>query len=319
MKKTIILFLLSVLFVHMLTVSEVSASTVSAHVSLDQSSRQVTISGSISTGADQLVTVFIQSPDGAIDYLDQTTSGTNGDFEFSYILEEEKTGTYQVKVGGTGVDPVSVASFEYTGETKSSDSSDSGKSNVRGTMTDINSHWAKEEIRLLVSKYIIQEGEDTTFVPERSLTRAEFVTWMVRSLGIQEVESSGTFDDVDQGAWYAGALEAAAEAELVLGYPDGTFHPLDPITREQIAVMFERALEYTGHGAVKNVDPDDVLATYMDGGKISSWAIPGAAASVEAGIIQGVTEDTFAPDKQATFAEAAVMISRMLKYVEAIN
>lgn len=64
---------------------------------------------------------------------------------------------------------------------------------------------------------------------------------------------------------------------------------------------------------------DEVIEKFADRNQISSWAKHGVATSVQAGIIQGVQPDRFAPDQDATRAEASVMLKRMLQYLTFIN
>lgn len=78
----------------------------------------VHITGTISTGVGQQVTLLITAPSGVLIHIDQTTSGANGAFEFVYGLNDPIVGTYGVSVGGTGVQERQKVTFEYeeTGE-----------------------------------------------------------------------------------------------------------------------------------------------------------------------------------------------------------
>ncbi len=61
--------------------------------------------------------------------------------------------------------------------------------------------------------------------------------------GIWEPPTPGTFSDVASARWSAADIAAAAKAGIVTGYPDGTFRPTGPLTREQGAVLAVRTLE----------------------------------------------------------------------------
>ena len=43
-------------------------------------------------------------------------------------------------------------------------------------------------------------------------------------------------------AWYAGDIAIALKLNLIEGYPDGTFHPNDPITRAEACTIVNRTL-----------------------------------------------------------------------------
>lgn len=48
------------------------------------------------------------------------------------------------------------------------------------------------------------------------------------------------FPDVEDGAWYAGAVEWATQSGIITGYPDGTFRPGEAVNRAEAAVMLKR-------------------------------------------------------------------------------
>ncbi|HHW00652.1 MAG TPA: hypothetical protein GXX36_14030 [Clostridiaceae bacterium] len=108
MKKVISMILtISMILILTATISY-AADPITVSVSLDYNTNTVTIFGTISSGQGKQVTVIIIHPSGGIDYIEQTTSGENGYYEFKHVLNENKTGEYIVKVGGTGIDsPVS--------------------------------------------------------------------------------------------------------------------------------------------------------------------------------------------------------------------
>jgi hypothetical protein len=95
-----------------LAVSGTAAITVNA--SIDNWTRILAVSGSISTGQGQQVTLKVINPSGQIDYLDQTASGAGGSYSFSYKLDESESGTYKVFVGGTAVNTPVKTSAVYT-------------------------------------------------------------------------------------------------------------------------------------------------------------------------------------------------------------
>jgi nanoRNase/pAp phosphatase (c-di-AMP/oligoRNAs hydrolase) len=103
---------------------------------------------------------------------------------------------------------------------------------------------------------------------------------------------------------------------LIEGYEDGTFQPNANITREQMAIMIMRALKLGG----QEVEADaSLLGTFADRSGISSWSEGVVAQTLAAGIIQGTSETTFAPQDDATRAQAATMLQRTLEALGFIN
>lgn len=184
---------------------------------------------------------------------------------------------------------------------------------------DVQNHWAKPDIEILASKLIVKGASATEFAPEAKITRAEFAALLVRSLGLTEAAAVAKFTDVKSGDWYAGVIGAAVQAGLVSGFENNTFKPNDNITREQMAIMIAAALKQADKQQQVSDNQDSLLAKFKDKTTISSWAQNSVAQSIQAGIIQGMTESTFVPEAPATRAQAVVMLKRLLLFAEFIN
>ncbi|MBP1154337.1 MULTISPECIES: S-layer homology domain-containing protein [unclassified Paenibacillus] len=185
---------------------------------------------------------------------------------------------------------------------------------------DISGHWAQSYIQLLANKLVIDGVTDTTFEPERSITRAEFAALVVRSLGLDASGTGGgTFSDVASSAWYSGVVRAAASAKIIDGYEDGTFRPNTSINREELAAMVVRALAYAGAKPVVSTQRQtQVLEKFVDANTIV-WADNEMATAIEAGIVDGMTENTLGARDTATRAQSATMLQRLLKRANFIN
>ncbi|MGG1554086.1 S-layer homology domain-containing protein [Paenibacillus ferrarius] len=187
------------------------------------------------------------------------------------------------------------------------------------TFGDITGHWAQKDIELMASKLVLKGVTDETFAPENRVTRAEFATLLVRALGLADNPKAAAFSDVNGGDWYAGYIGAAVEAGLVSGFDNHTFHPNENITREQMATMVASAIRVAGVSVDVVGKQDTLLATFKDRGAISGWAASSIAQSVKAGVIQGMADREFMPSDTASRAQAAVMLKRMLQYVNFLN
>ncbi|WP_141499989.1 fibronectin type III domain-containing protein [Paenibacillus luteus] len=187
------------------------------------------------------------------------------------------------------------------------------------TFNDVSKHWAKADIELLASKMVIGGVNESSFAPERSITRAEFAAMLIRALGLTVETASVPFTDVKEGSWYAGAIGAAVKAGLIAGFTDGTFRPNESITREQMAVMAARAASAAGMSINVSGAENELLANFQDKSSIGSWSQASVAKAVKANIITGITKDTFDPAANATRAQAAVMLKRLMQYAHFIN
>lgn len=168
-------------------------------------------------------------------------------------------------------------------------------------LTDIFGHWAKDSIEQLVKLGVVNGYPDGTFKPDADITRAEFVTLLIKALKPRTDESL-EFSDI-LGHWAEEYIRTAASAGIVEGYDGNLFRPDDPVTREQMATMAIRALD------LELVDEE---TSFIDEENISAWAKPSVATAVGVGIVKGYPDDTFRPQVKATRAEAVTIIVNLL-------
>jgi uncharacterized repeat protein (TIGR02059 family) len=183
------------------------------------------------------------------------------------------------------------------------------------TFNDMSKHWANEYVSLLASKWIVSGTSYTAYSPSMAITRADFAKYIANGLGLTgNTTSAAKFSDVGVNGKDAAYIGAASDAGVISGKTNGKFDPNAAITREEMASMMLRAMHYAG------VQPSNAsLDHFTDKSKIGSWATDAVAANVEAGIISGVTPTTFQPKANATRAQAAVMIVKMLQYSELLQ
>ncbi|WP_059050034.1 SwmB domain-containing protein [Paenibacillus senegalimassiliensis] len=178
--------------------------------------------------------------------------------------------------------------------------------------SDVSKHWAKNDIAELSNRLIIsaRSSDNSKFQPNENITRAEFAEFIVKGLGlVGDEEGVRRFPDVSAGVMGA-YIGAAAKAGIINGNSDGTFKPNSYITREQMALMMVRAMDYAGYDMSMNGASAATLTRFKDVAKIQSKDT--VAKAVKEGIIQGVSVNTFQPQGNATRAQAAVMLKRVL-------
>ncbi|MBP3962264.1 S-layer homology domain-containing protein [Paenibacillus lignilyticus] len=169
-------------------------------------------------------------------------------------------------------------------------------------------HWAADVIEELTAKHVVQGISTDSFGPKAKVTRAEFVTMLVRALGLKAT-STAPFTDVNADSWYADATAAAYENDITSGTSAGKFEPNKPITREEMALMITRVYEKQ-HGQATSGSAADIDA-FQDKNAISSWAKEAVEAAVHAGLLVG-SDHLFSPRSNTTRAEAAQALYNLL-------
>ena len=173
-------------------------------------------------------------------------------------------------------------------------------------VSDIAGHWAESAVRRAVSAGFVSGYANGEFRPDSSVTRAEFAALIVRALELPASSDALSFADKNRvGTWAVPHIAAAVEAGLLGGYPDGTFRPGQAMTRAELTATIVRAAKLP-------VDPSAKLS-FADAADIPKWAVPYIAAANKAGLAGGVGGGRFAPNKEASRAEAVSMILAMMQ------
>ncbi|MGF6357748.1 hypothetical protein ABIE27_005711, partial [Paenibacillus sp. 4624] len=185
--------------------------------------------------------------------------------------------------------------------------------------SDVAKHWAKKAVNDMGSRMIVNGTGNEQFSPDQDITRAEFAASIVRGLGLKLENETTPFSDVKSSDWYSSVISTAYAYELLDGYPDGTFRPMDKITREQAMVILSKAMILT---RLKEKQPvqstDGILQSFQDASSVSHWAQSSVMESVQAGIISGRSATALVPKAYITRAEVATIIQKLLQKSELI-
>lgn len=176
-------------------------------------------------------------------------------------------------------------------------------------------HWASPAIRGLTAAHVMEGDDSGRFDPDRAVTRAEFVTLLVRMLELERragvTSAHGTtFADVSPTDFYAPAVEAARKAGIVDGRGVGSFAPDAAITREEMVVLLMRALRFADYGTSSNGEAGSGSG-FTDTAAASQWALQDIESAAAAGWLGGYEDGSFRPQGLATRAEAAQMLWKL--------
>lgn len=144
---------------------------------------------------------------------------------------------------------------------------------IKKAFEDIEDYpWAKEAIETLATLGIIKGTSETTFEPGKNITRAEFITLLVRAFNLENMgEIDSNFDDVEQHMYYYGPIGIAKKLGIVKGVGNNKFNPDAQITREDMMVMVARALELTKKVTITGTFND--ISRFNDASQVSDYAI----------------------------------------------
>ena len=168
--------------------------------------------------------------------------------------------------------------------------------------------WAKEAIETLYAKGIIKGAGEGKFEPSRNITRAEFVKILVEAFLAVDINATESFDDVSDSDWFRPYVATALKLGIAKGTSNTTFAPNAPITRQDMAVMIDN----TARVALIDL-PSANPALFADDSEISDYAKIAVYKLYVNSIISGYPDGTFVPKGNATRAQCANLVYKLMQ------
>lgn len=165
-----------------------------------------------------------------------------------------------------------------------------------------NSKWAEASIQKMVEKGYVGGFPDGTFRPTANISRAEFMAIINKMNNFTE-EADVEFKDVTKSHWAYNEIRKAVKAGYASGFPDGTFKPGAPVTREQAAAIISSLYEFENNAnsvAIKDLS------------KISPWAVDSVVKLTSSNIMGGYQDGNFGGKTPMNRAECIVVLDRVL-------
>lgn len=167
--------------------------------------------------------------------------------------------------------------------------------------------WYADAVAWAVERGITTGTSATAFSPDRPCTRAEIVTMIWRTLGLDGLSAptgDNPFRDVDEDAWYYEAVLWAAQNGITTGTSADTFSPDAVCTRAEVVTFLWRVdfppKQLTGTPAFKDVFRGDYFWFPV------IWAL-------DREITTGTSADTFSPHLLCTRAQVVTFLYRDFK------
>ena len=185
-------------------------------------------------------------------------------------------------------------------------------------MTDVKeSQWFFEAMGVTMKAGLFLGDTAGTLRPNDAITRAEFAALIYRSwkndprVMSAAADAAAPFSDVAASKWYYEAIETCRKAKILEGYPDGTYHPEQEISRQDAILMLMR-IQYTNEElAAANID--ELLTASkispVDFDEVSAYAAPAMALALGS-LVQGNEKNEITPKKTITRAETATIYQR---------
>lgn len=162
--------------------------------------------------------------------------------------------------------------------------------------------YAKDAVAWAAKEGVVKGDDQGNFNPTANITRQDFVTMLWRLKGETASDKELTFGDKADIKDYAQVAVAwAVENGYITGRDNGNFDPAAKITRAEIVAILNRVADNA---------KAEKAASFTDIG--SHWAKDAIAWAAEAGIVNGVGNDLFAPNDNATRQDTVVMLYKFV-------
>lgn len=181
---------------------------------------------------------------------------------------------------------------------------DTGDSDYVCPFTDISGHWAEPMIKAFAETGWVAGVSRTVFAPNLNMTRGMFVTILGRMDGADTTKYSH-FVDVSPKSYYSHYVAWAYANGITNGVDGSHFMPDRNISRQEMAVMICRYLEYKGETL------DKTPYTFADSSQIGDWAKSSVYALANRGVVAGKGGNLFDPNASATRAELVTVLYRV--------
>ncbi len=173
--------------------------------------------------------------------------------------------------------------------------------------------YARPAVERLAQSGIIS-GYDGYFYPEQTVTRAQMITLIVKSLGLDNIspEHTDTFKDVPSDHWANKYVEIAFQYGITGGVAPDEFGVDQTCTREQMVTLFVNTFKWLDEEFTDTSFGLIDLTKYTDEAQISSWARNSISFSVYTGLISGTSATTIGPKTGAERQQVAVLIDNFM-------
>lgn len=182
--------------------------------------------------------------------------------------------------------------------------------------TDVsNADWFYEDVKAATELGLFNGYNDGSFQPKASMNRAMFAQVLYRIAGQPKHRGENPFADVKKTDWFYDAVCWAYQAGIVNGVSETSFAPNNRITREQMATML---FKYSALCGFPDCSVGGTLDQFRDSASISAYAVEAMQWAVDNGLINGVSAVELAPRSNATRAQAAAILVRMVGLLHAL-
>lgn len=130
---------------------------------------------------------------------------------------------------------------------------------------------------------MMQRGANGEFNPKMPILRSELAIVMAEGLSLPTGAVKYSYKDINSGYWASEWINRALSADVMIGYPDKTFRPDQPVTKAEVFATIAKVIDVpvTDNGAFAKYNNQVIQ-------QIPTWAVPATKEVVESSLLRNV-------------------------------
>lgn len=166
----------------------------------------------------------------------------------------------------------------------------------------------------------MQRGANGDFNPKLPILRSELAILMAEGLSLPNGTVNYNYKDIQSGYWASEWINRALASDVMIGYPDRTFRPDQPVTKAEVFATIAKVIDVP-------FDKTSAFAKYNDQviQQIPTWAVPATKEVVESSLLRNVpntkklVNDEYLSKEQVAYLVATLRHTYLLNAVNGQN
>ena len=176
-------------------------------------------------------------------------------------------------------------------------------------------HWCYQSIKFLTEIGVLVGYPDGTYKPDIPVSRAEFASMVIKSLGQENTTISQpiNYADIEPDFWGYNIIQKAVYFDLIPNGRGDRFRPYDPVTRAEAISIAVNAL--TTQQISEQKAQSIIAKSYEDYTQLPAWFLMSAAKSqlLDLDVIIPGHEGKMEPNRPMNRAEVAALLYKMMQ------
>ncbi len=177
------------------------------------------------------------------------------------------------------------------------------------------SHWCYQSIKFLTEIGVLVGYPDGTYKPDIPVSRAEFASMVIKSLGQENTTVSQPIDyaDIEPDFWGYNIIQKAVYFDLIPNGRGTDFRPYDPVTRAEATTIAVNAI--TTSQISEQRAQNLVSKSYEDYTQLPAWFLVSAAKAelLDLNVVAPGHEGKLEPNRPMNRAEVAALLYKMMQ------